>query len=500
MNDDTQTLTIKSMPGLKPVEASLCLTIAWHPNIHIIGAQSILTNSTEVSRLKPAFEMPGRPSFQLNDRYISRSGFRIATKGSCIVIERYNSTQDIYINEHPLQDQIELDQADIEAGVAIMIESRIALVLHYREAAVSESIATYSIAGVSAKVIKLRNQITRSAIGNFNVLITGETGSGKELVATGIHDASNRSTHPYIAINAATLPGDLGASELFGATKGAFTGAHSDRKGYFGSAEGGTLFLDEIGDADRDIQVGLLRAIENHEITPVGAGKPVPVDVRVIAATDTKLHEAIEEKRFSPALYQRLAQLHIEVPSLRERKEDIGLLLSRFLQEGFARNGLLAEKIAESNAMETIAPFAFALIRYSWPGNVRQLRAVAQKALIDASFDGYFSIPESIANEAPAPRAQAKPKVKPSTLSDEQVRDTLARYEYNYLKSAESLGISRAALYKLVQSKGLATLAKDIDEQTINDALAAYGSISKSAEALKINEKSLAQRIKELDL
>jgi len=499
MTDDTQTLTIKSMPGLQPVAATLCLTIAWHPNIHIIGAQSILAATTEVSRQTPSFEMPGRPSFQLNDRYISRSGFRICAAGAGIRIERFNSSQTIYVDAIALDDCLEFSADQVEAGIAIMVENRIALVLHYREAVVSESIATYSIAGVSSKAIKLRNQITRSAIGNFNVLVTGETGSGKELVAAGIHHASDRCAEPYIAINAASLPGQLGASELFGAKKGAFTGANSDRQGYFGSAEGGTLFLDEIGDADRDIQVGLLRAIENQEITPIGAAKPSPINVRVIAATDTKLHEAIEEKRFSPALYQRLSQLHIKIPPLRERREDIGLLLSRFLQEGFARNGLLAEKIAESQAMDSIAPFAFALIRYDWPGNVRQLRAVVEKALIDASFDGFFSVPESIALDAPSP-VPSKAKIRPRDLSEEQIQEALSNYDYNYVKSAESLGISRAALYKLVQEKNLAPLAKNMDRHTIADALDRHSSISQCAEALKVSEKSLAQRIKELDL
>jgi two-component system response regulator HydG len=230
--------------------------------------------------------------------------------------------------------------------------------------------------GESQATRSLRERAARAAATNVTVLLQGETGSGKEVVAQFIHQNSPRKDGPYIKVNCAAIPDTLIESELFGHVKGAFTDARRDRKGKFAQADHGTLLLDEIGEMPLVVQAKVLRAIENKEIEPVGSEAVVSVDVRIIAATNRDLAEMAKAKQFREDLYHRLNVVPVPVPPLRDRLEDIELLAPFFLDQFCAENGL---------AEMSFAPDALAqLRRHSWPGNVRELRNVVQRCAASA--------------------------------------------------------------------------------------------------------------------
>jgi len=225
--------------------------------------------------------------------------------------------------------------------------------------------------GESAVMDELRDMIEKVAPSEARVLITGPNGSGKELVAHQIHEHSERSKSPMIEVNCAAIPAELIESELFGHKKGAFTGAQKDRKGKFELAHSGTLFLDEIGDMSLSAQAKVLRALQEHKITPVGGERSVKVDVRVLAATNKDLQNEIAEGRFREDLYHRLSVILIEVPGLNDRKDDIPLLASHFLQQVATDYGVKKRDI-NADALK-------ALQDYNWTGNIREFRNVIER-------------------------------------------------------------------------------------------------------------------------
>ena len=213
--------------------------------------------------------------------------------------------------------------------------------------------------------------ISKVAPSEARVLITGPNGSGKELVAHQIHEHSERSKSPMIEVNCAAIPAELIESELFGHKKGAFTGAQKDRKGKFELAHSGTLFLDEIGDMSLSAQAKVLRALQEHKVTPVGGERSIQVDVRVLAATNKDLQTEIAEGRFREDLYHRLSVILIEAPGLNDRKDDIPLLASHFLQQVASDYGVKKKDI-DANAIK-------ALQDYNWTGNIREFRNVIER-------------------------------------------------------------------------------------------------------------------------
>ena len=229
----------------------------------------------------------------------------------------------------------------------------------------------YTMIGESAVMDELRDMISKVAPSEARVLITGPNGSGKELVAHHIHEHSERSKSPMIEVNCAAIPAELIESELFGHKKGAFTGAQKDRKGKFELAHSGSLFLDEIGDMSLSAQAKVLRALQEHKITPVGGERSVKVDVRVLAATNKDLQNEIAEGRFREDLYHRLSVILIEVPGLNDRKDDIPLLASHFLQQVATDYGVKKRDI-NADALK-------ALQDYNWTGNIREFRNVIER-------------------------------------------------------------------------------------------------------------------------
>ena len=230
------------------------------------------------------------------------------------------------------------------------------------------------LVGRHPEMVRIYQRITQIAATPTTVLITGESGTGKELVARAVHQRSDRSAQPFVAINVAAIPEALVESELFGHEKGAFTGAHARRLGKFELAHGGTMFLDEIGSLRLDLQTKLLRALQEREIERLGGARPVPVDVRVLAATNVNLRQAVRDRLFREDLYYRLNVVPVHVPPLRDRRQDIPRLVQHFVRK-FARECHRDVRAVSAGALD-------ALTRYDWPGNVRELENVVQRAVV----------------------------------------------------------------------------------------------------------------------
>jgi len=333
----------------------------------------------------------------------------------------------------------------------------------------------FGLVGDSPVMRALCRMLQRAAESDVSVLVTGPTGTGKELAARAIHDHSARAKGPYVAINCAAIPPSLLQSELFGHEKGSFTSANARKTGYIQSAAGGTLFLDEIGDMPMESQATLLRFLEDKIVTPIGSTRGRHVDVRVIASTNVNLEQAIQQRTFRTDLYYRLAFLTIQTPGLRERGDDIELLARFFLEEVAADAGMRNLKLSK----ETIAT----LRRYAWPGNIRELRSVIFQAAL--SCEGLSIRPEDLKIQL---NAQATGQERAEGLWDHAERPSgasaghhlmgtlkhareqsekrnleyaLARNASNITRTAEDLGVSRMTLYRLMAKHGVVRASVD---------------------------------------
>ena len=301
--------------------------------------------------------------------------------------------------------------------------------------------------GVSEQVVKLKSYAKQVALADSTVLIRGESGTGKDLVAKAIHHNSPRSDGPLVTINCGALPENLLESELFGHKKGSFTGAIRDKDGLFKVADGGSLFLDEIGNVSIGMQVKLLRVLEDKLVTPVGETKPVKVDVRLIAATNSDLEEDVKAGRFREDLFYRLNVIPIDIPSLRERKEDISLLVKHFIQ-------LHCQK--SNSVMKTISGTALKLLSaYQWPGNVRELENTIERAVLLSKSDILKpdDFPQKISDPVPMNViSESKPET-PTLESIEKayIHFVMSQTEGKKTKAAKILGIDASTLYRKIE-------------------------------------------------
>ena len=310
-----------------------------------------------------------------------------------------------------------------------------------------------SILAKSAAMTEIFRTITKIADFKTTVLIQGESGVGKELVARAVHARSARRNHPFVPINCGAIPENLLESELFGHKKGAFTDAHSDRRGLFEEADGGTLFLDEIGELPLNLQVKLLRALQEESIRRLGDSKDVKVDVRIITATHRDLAAEAKAGRFREDLFYRINVLPIVIPPLRSRREDINLLIDHFLTRNNARLGTQIRALtAEARKL---------LLEYAWPGNVRELENTIERAMVlcDGDVIDAHDLPERL-REALDPvqvqLATGELSVKKTTAAIEEIliRRALQKTRGNRTRAAELLEIShRALLYKIKDYK-----------------------------------------------
>lgn len=312
-----------------------------------------------------------------------------------------------------------------------------------------------TLVGKSPRIVEVYKTLARATLSTSTVLITGESGTGKELVARAVHDNSSRKSKRFVAINCGALTETLLESELFGYKKGSFTGAIADKTGLFEEASGGTLFLDEIGDITLGLQVKLLRAIQEGEIRPVGSNQTIKVDVRIIAATHRDLEKWVKEGKFREDLYYRLKVIEINLPALRDRKEDIPDLVNVFVKRYSIKQGKAIEGVSEG-AMKAILDF-------DWPGNVRQLehqieRAIAMTSTTELGVDDFDFVNTVSHVETSASSVKTYLQSQGSSLEvleKEHILRVLKETDYNKSKASEILGIDRATLYRKAQKYGI---------------------------------------------
>jgi len=322
----------------------------------------------------------------------------------------------------------------------------------------------YVMVGEGPALQALRAEVAQAAPSNGRVLIFGENGTGKELVARAIHAQSRRARAPFVEVNCAAIPEELIESELFGHTKGAFTGALAARKGKFELADGGTLFLDEIGDMSLKTQAKVLRALQEQRIEPVGGAGSVAVDVRVIAATNKDLEEEIRRGTFRDDLYFRLNVIPFRVPPLRERREDVPVLARHFVEVLSAEHGRRPKSLTPE-ALQVLA-------RLPWPGNVRELRNIIERLVIMTpgeqveARDLPASLLEALPTDASPAAAAASLESAPLAAAREEFERQfiLRRYRQcggNMSRTAEALGVERSNLYRKMKAYGLLPVRRE---------------------------------------
>jgi two-component system nitrogen regulation response regulator NtrX len=319
----------------------------------------------------------------------------------------------------------------------------------------------YVMIGDSVPMQALRQQIEFAAPTNGRVLIYGENGTGKELVAHLLHMQSLRRDKPFIEMNCAAIPEELIESELFGHVKGSFTGASEDKEGKFAQADRGTLFLDEVGDMSMKTQAKVLRVLEDQRITPVGGNASTKSDVRVIASTNKNLEREIELGNFREDLYYRLNVIPFQVPPLRERREDIAALTRYFLEDFAKKNGRKPPALAR-RAQE-------ALERYPWPGNVRELRNTMERLIImtPRSRIDVFDLPQGILNRTVLSTSEQEQTASLQTARDRFERDfilqKLVEHRGNVTRTAAALNIERSNLYRKMRQLDIAYSGKEYE-------------------------------------
>ncbi|HXG02576.1 MAG TPA: sigma-54 dependent transcriptional regulator [Candidatus Binatia bacterium] len=309
------------------------------------------------------------------------------------------------------------------------------------------------LVGRNPQMVRIYQLVSQIAETPSTVLITGESGTGKELIARAVHRRSARRERPFVAINVAAIPDTLIESELFGHEKGAFTGAHARKPGKFELAHGGTVFLDEIGSLRLDLQTRLLRVLQEREVERVGGMRPVPVDVRVVAATNVNLRQAVRQRTFREDLFYRLNVVHIEVPPLRDRRDDIPLLVDHFVRR-LARECRRDVRAVSAGALET-------LVRYDWPGNVRELENVIHRAVVlargpvlqlqDIPLD--VALPETgarLAEDTGLPLREACEQ-----FERQYVLRVLERVRWNVSRAARLLGVHRNTVLAKLAAWGI---------------------------------------------
>jgi two-component system nitrogen regulation response regulator GlnG len=445
-----------------------------------------------------------------------------------------------------VEEEREISPAEIERGAVLLLAGRVVLLLSRIEPGLSSSGSSsggktgqdaglaFGLVGDSPAMIRLRQEIRRVADLDMPVLLRGETGSGKELVARALHDAGPRSRRPFLAVNMGAVPPALAASELLGAARGSYTGADQTRIGFFSRADSGTLFLDEIGETPSDVQPLLLRVLESHEIQPVG-GEVTRVDVRLIAATDADLEAAVAGGRFRGPLLHRLGGYEVHVPPLRARREDFGRLLLHFLRQELAEIGeehRLAPPSPDARPWlpaELVARMA----AWDWPGNVRQLRNAVRRIVIAGR--GAFEVPlgsqidrlfreegtqtgSDTAKDWDAagrggmggsgdtarhirPSRPVRQYRRPDEVTDQELLEALRENGWRLQPTAARLGISRTSLYERIEKSPLLRKAADVSQEEIEACRETHGGdLDRMAASLEVSKRGLQLRMKQLGM
>ncbi|MFT4520353.1 MAG: DNA-binding NtrC family response regulator [Halioglobus sp.] len=528
---DTQDIDL-TLPSLvssgrgayKNKNRELVLTIVFHPDTSRIGQRAIVTRQKGTTpfvlgRYSPSFcRLGDQEAYALDDRHVSRRALQLIYEDKILTVRRFEGASRCRFGEKELTASVELDVDQLAEGIPLLLGHSIVLMLRMDtapSAAACDADGGDVLRGSSASTARVREQITRAASGDMDVLILGETGTGKELVATAIHQSSRRSNSPLVSVNMAAIPTDLATAALFGSARGAYTGADKSNTGYFEQAEGGTLFLDEIGEASTQVQPQLLRALQQREIQAVG-GEIKKVELRIISATDALLDD--EAVDFKAALRYRLAACEIVMPPLREHPEDIGELLIYFLKNSAAatdRDHCLPCSDSPAIDIAIWAGFFFKLVCYRWPGNVREVANVSQQAVLacdigDGLNDGLSDALQSIlARHAshPSPkgalrRSKAEPDAQRRSLhdvDDEAFHAAMAANGFEIILVARQLQVSRAAVYRRIEATQHYRLVNAIDQSELQDVLASHdGDSVVAASELRVSHNSLRKRLQKL--
>lgn len=537
---DDSTIGVRKRNTSEPVARLVpALTIVSHPMAHRVGERLVLdallsNREVAVSRNAPDFMRPdsvlGTP---LADQFLSRKPVAFSQGPAGSVRLTPGDGIKVTLAGEPLRVTWEFSPEELAVGVPLELAERVVVLLHWADPKASAAVDALGMVGTSAGIQQVRHHIEQVADLNVPVLIRGETGSGKELIARAIHQCSQRRDKVFVSVNMGAIPKELAPAELFGATKGSFTGAVKDREGFFRTAHDGTLFLDEVGEAPPEVQVMLLRVLETGEIFPVGERTPVMVDVRLIAATDAQLEQQIQDGRFKAPLLHRLAGYEIRVPPLRERREDIGLLFLHFAREELESIGEAWRLKPDDSSTEPWLPSALAsrLVRYGWPGNIRQLRNLTRQLIIgsrghsrlrldprlekelDASLMPRPGRPVSAAGPGgnvevkPTPEAKSASdskgpsRRKPSNISEQELLTALRESAWDLKAAADRLGIARPTIYDLIDKSPHIRTAGDLSVEEITRCFReCAGDLDAMAQRLEVSKRALGRRIKELGL
>jgi len=522
LNASTEASAPSQIPSLELRVPAL--TILAHPNPGRVGERVLLPalasgRTVPLSRLSPLFAQPGDAAVRpLADPHLSRRPLSLTPgeqKGSVRLDQEAGGGR---VDLLGARAKDEISAAEIARGVVLLLAHRVALLLHLLPPALPREPARFGLLGDSASLVLLCREIRRVSTVATPVLLRGETGTGKELVARAVHDAGPRRDRPYLALNLGAVPPALAAAELFGAARGAFTGADRRRAGHFERADVGTLFLDEVGEASPEVQVLLLRALESGEIQPVGSEAPLRVDVRVVAATDADLETSVAQGRFRAPLLHRLRGFEIRLPTLRERRDDVGRLLLAFLRQELAAmdRAHLLDDPGPHGRPWLPAGLVARLADHDWPGNVRELRNVARHLAVGCRDADQAELSDSIERSlAPAPSGErpaepveserlpsrSRTAYRPITeITDDELMAVLRASRWNLAEAAGRLRVSRTSLYALVARHGGIRKAADLSREEIAAALErSGGDLEAAADALGVSPHGLKIRRTELE-
>ncbi|HEY0476138.1 MAG TPA: sigma 54-interacting transcriptional regulator [Kofleriaceae bacterium] len=508
---------VGSTEGVEPPDLVPALTIVSHASAHRAGERFVFERrELALSRNAPDFTAPGRNvGVPLDDPFVSRRPIRFVRgpDGVRVIVDPGGTP---VIAGSPVDGSKTFAMADLVHGVPVELADRVVLLLHLIDRKVGDTADPLGMVGTSAGIRRVRTAIERIGDLTVPVLIRGETGTGKELVARAIHDRSPRRDGPFVSVNLGAISRELAPAELFGATRGAFTGALRDREGLFRTAHGGTLFLDELGEAAPEIQVLLLRVIEAGEFYPVGADRPIATHVRLIAATDANLEDQIQRGQFKAPLLHRLAGFELQLPPLRERREDIGLLFYHFAREEL-------DAIGERHRLSPQDPYAppwlpaqiaAQLVRCGWDGNIRHLRNVTRqlvigsrglpRARLDPHLADQLAVTPAGSGSLPVP-PRADPgsdaRRRPSEVTEAQLIDALRACSWDRKAAADRLRIPRPSIYDLIDRYPNIRTVGDLDADEITRCFQdCAGDLDAMVAQLQVSRHALVRRLRDLGL
>jgi two-component system nitrogen regulation response regulator GlnG len=513
MNHADYTLTSPLTVAAKDSRPLLALTIAWHSNVARIGDQFIGTTSEgliELSRFMPAFRAISSEQLPIGHGGVSRDPVRIVRDANDgITICPPKSRMTVELNGKEIQDAFYLSTEQVEAGVILGLGRAVYICIHWMRCLPKHN-PVEGFLGVGSAAIMARDLIRLAASSDTTVLLLGETGTGKEVAAQGIHNLSKRSHLKMVSVNMAALNESLAAADLFGATKGAYTGAQAARNGFFYEAQNSTLFLDEIGNTPNNVQPMLLRVLENGDYRPLGATRDMRSTARLITATDQDLYAS----SFNHALVRRLESFVIRLAPLRARREDIGLLMIHILQHS---------DVIGVDPAQIPTKLLSDILNYEWPGNIRQLSHVFKRALLSLQMGGspqlidLVETPKVAISDSVTLRNLAQPapinfddtittatpseRKKLSELTEQDVINAMEKHRWTIQYAAQELGISRPSMYKLIEAHSQIRRIEQIPIEEIRLKMAQTDNdVDECASRLKTPSEALRRHLRGLGL